>query len=421
MPGAASVFVRGSNWVDIPAFFRPKIDCAAACPATPAAARKTLQFGLPIERGSRLCHGPFRLDGPIVVNGVLTIPLPARSDNSSDPSTAGRTPRREFIAGAENALAAAVVHRLLAARTTEFAPLVLYGPHGSGKSHLARGLAAEFANSLGVASALCLAGSEFAQCYLQAIDEQRLEAWRAQIHSADLLVLEDLGQLSSHRGAQRELALALDALADRSALVVVTARHLPSYSQSFLPALRSRLSAGLTIPLTLPGPAARRVILEQLAAERGLTLSKRTLHRVADSLHANVPGLVAAVLKLELATRASSQPEGRPLLDEQLAELNDRRLPELREIAALVAKYYGLRVADLKSPQRRRQLVSVRGVAMYLARQLTGRSLQEIGRFFGRRDHTTVLNAFRRTEQLARGDRATRQALVEIKRLLVAS
>ncbi len=138
-------------------------------------------------------------------------------------------------------------------------------------------------------------------------------------------------------------------------------------------------------------------------------------------MHTSVPNLLAAVLKLELAAQVSAEPATGRQLDAQLAELDAPRLPELREIALLVARYYGLRVSDLKSPLRRRQLVSARGVAMYLARQLTGCSLQEIGRFFGRRDHTTVLNAFRRTEKLARGDRATRQAIAELKRLLVAS
>ncbi len=355
-----------------------------------------------------------------MANGVLTIPLAARIDNSGGDSPAGPI-RREFIAGPENALAATVFQNCLQQPAIALAPLVLYGPNGSGKSHLARGLAAAWAHRHGEASTLCLAASEFAQAYSQAIDEQQLEAWRERVQSVDLLVVDDLAQLSSQRNAQRELVLALDALADREALVVVTARTLPSYSPALVAPLRSRLSAGLAIPLALPGPAARRAILEQLTAERGLSIGKRSLHRLADALHTSVPNLLAAVLKLALASQVSAEPAAREQLDPQLAELDVPRSPELREIAALVARYYGLRVADLKSPRRRRQLVSARGVAVYLARQLTGCSLQDIGRFFGGRDHTTVLNAFRRTEKLARGDRATRQAIVELKRMLVAS
>jgi chromosomal replication initiator protein len=97
------------------------------------------------------------------------------------------------------------------------------------------------------------------------------------------------------------------------------------------------------------------------------------------------------------------------------------KLPSLRDIACLTAKYFGLKLSDLKSPLRRQPLVTARGVAMYLARQLTDKSLEQIGAFFGGRDHTTVINGCRRTEEMLNRDRSTRQAIAELKKLLVGS
>ena len=211
----------------------------------------------------------------------------------------------------------------------------------------------------------------------------------------------------------------LDALADRQAPVVVTVRSLPTHSTTLSPALRSRLSAGLAVPLALPGPEARRAILEQLTATRGLRLSRRTVRGLADVLAGDVPTLVSALLELDLVVRVEGQSIDRRRVRQYLGQR--AHVPSLREIASLTAKYFGLTLSDLKSPERRQPLVAARGVAMHLVRQLTGKSYAEIGRYFGRRDHTTVLHGCRRTESLLARDRTTRLAVAELRRLLNAS
>jgi chromosomal replication initiator protein len=202
---------------------------------------------------------------------------------------------------------------------------------------------------------------------------------------------------------------------------VVTARSLPTQTAAFLPALVGRLSAGLTVGVALPAAATRRVLVEQLAAARGLNLSKRAIHGLADALPAGVPTLVAALAELESHARGNYQNLDTRRMRQWAADRDSARRPALRKIAALVAKYFGLTVADLRSPRRRQPLVAGRGVAMYLSRQLTGKSFGEIGAYFGGRDHTTVLHGCRRTEALIARDRATRQAVAELKRLLHAS
>ncbi|HEX3728021.1 MAG TPA: DnaA/Hda family protein, partial [Pirellulales bacterium] len=203
-----------------------------------------------------------------------------------------------FVAGPENRLAAAALRPFLTATIGASNPLVLYGPHGSGKSHLALGLAAWWHENFPTKRVACLSAAEFAQGYAGALEDQRLAPWRRELRDADLLVLEDLGQLAEKRGAQLELARLLDMLADREAAVVMTARTLPAQSPMLAAPLRSRLSAALAVGLSWPEQSARRALLEQVAAGRGV--SKRTVHCLADAFCASVPTLISALLELEL-------------------------------------------------------------------------------------------------------------------------
>jgi chromosomal replication initiator protein len=184
--------------------------------------------------------------------------------------------------------------------------------------------------------------------------------------------------------------------------------------------LRSRLSAGLAVPLALPGRAARRAILERTLADRGLTLAKGALRTLAEGLPLPAAELVAAALELELSAHVAGRPIEPAQVKRFLREREQARTPSLAEIARLTAKCFGLKLADLKSPQRRQPLVAARGVAMHLARQLTDRSLGQIGAYFGGRDHTTVLHGQRRTEKMMKSDPATRHAVSELRKTLVA-
>ncbi len=362
---------------------------------------------------------PSFLDGPAVVNGILTIPLPGRILAGPSTPVGEIYPLAEFVAGPENRLAAVAARPYLDNAPSHWNPLVLYGPHGSGKSHIAHGLAAAWRDRFGGQSVACLPASQFAQDYAAAVSAGKLDRWRREIRAVDLLVLDDIGQLAEKRGAQQELIQVLDSLAERNARVVITALALPSHSRVLASGLRSRLSAGLAVSLSWPGPAARRAILERGA--QGLALPRQVVHSLADGLSASVPTLIAALLELELKATSDLHALDGKRLRRFMAEHNQTPTPSLNDIASRSARYFGLRVADLKSPARRRPLVVARGVAMYLARQLTRKSYEQIGDYFGGRDHTTVIHGCRRIEKLLQRDRGTRQAIAELKRWLTVN
>lgn len=385
-----------------------------------------------------------------MADGIFTIPLTGSAANSNralsgrrhaTSENAGDPAAGSFVAGSENLLAACTLGMLLesgaelpdgaAERAAPFNPLLIYGPHGSGKSHLAHGLAEWWRERFPLAAVEYCTGADFARDYAAALSGGRLEEWRDRLHGVDLLVLENLGELVNKPAVQQELVLLLDALADREARVVFTARSLPSQWQGLSAALRSRLSAALAVPLALPSQATRRAILESLAEGRGLPLSRQVLDKLAAAVPGGVPALVAAIAELELAARTSGVLAGGKLADgkpvdarrmRDLVEHQDSQsAPTVREIARLVARHFGLKLADLKSPQRQRSLVAARCVVMYLARQLTPASLSEIGDYFGGRDHTTVLHGCRRTEKLLTRDVAVRQAVADVRRSLTSA
>jgi chromosomal replication initiator protein len=396
----------------------------------------------------------------ILASGVVSLPLAGRVPAhevcpEADESRGGGL--REFVAGAENRLAVIAVEQVLAraaephqpdsparpaveaedGRLQGFAiaphgglsPLVLHGMPGTGKSHLARGLVAEWRRCWPTRQVLCATAAEFAQQYAEAVERRLVGRWRAVYRAADLLVLEDIGYLAIKAPAQIELLHTFDALADRGAMVAVTARVAPRTLPGLMPGLRSRLGSGLTVHVVPPEVEARRTIVGRLAEARGLKLTDTVVRLLADSLAVTAPELAGALasLELELAPgKQSARPgetlrvSGRPKLDETLVRnwlkgRTERRPPSLQGIAARTARYFALRVADLKSASRRRGVVVARDVAMYLARQLTGKSLKQIGDFFGGRDHTTVLHGCRKTERLMRSDPETLNAVVELR------
>ncbi len=339
---------------------------------------------------------------------------PAVADKSLETATS------EFLAGSENRLIGVAIEALLKRPEPGYNPLVIHGPSGTGKTHLARGLAAERLDERGPKSqsVVYVTGADFARLLGEAIDARETAKLRERFRGASLLILDDLTALATKRVAQQELIHTLDAVIDGGGQVVVTSRTPPDRIATLLPALGSRLSAGLTVSLALPAAPARLALLERFAAMRRIALPATAARSLAEGLSVTVSELSGALTELhwQAAREGSSIDAAR--VRRFLADRQLRLRPSLRTITAMSAKYFGLRMSDLTGPSRRRGIVQARATAMYLARLLTGRSLSELGAYFGRRDHTTVLHSVRLIESRLRADPTTKRAIAEIRKLL---
>ncbi len=209
-----------------------------------------------------------------------------------------------------------------------------------------------------------------------------------------------------------------DAVIDAGGQVVVTSRVAPVKVSGLSPALCSRLANGLAVPLQSPGGAARLALVQRLAELRGMSFPAPAARLLADGVTGTVPELLGALAELQFQSEMDRAPVDAARVRDWLAGRQLRLKPSLSKIARTSAKYFGLRVADLTSPSRQRAIVQARGVAMYLARQLTGKSLEQLGVHFGGRDHTTVLHSCRSIEARVGSDPATRRAVADIRKLL---
>jgi chromosomal replication initiator protein len=320
----------------------------------------------------------------------------------------------QFIAGPENRLACVAADSLLRDEP-DYNPLVLTGPAAAGKTHLALGLAKAYAYRHPADGLTVTTAAEFSQQFARAIHNEGVPLFRSAYRTSKFIVFEDLSSLAGKVAAQEELLHTLDALLDNGVLVIATCREPLARLTSLRPSLRSRLMSGLEVPLALPELAARIAIVEELAASRGTQISKSAARALAESVRGSVPELLGALTALESA-RLNPADAINPIdVECYLVRRQPRTAVSLHHLCTRAARHFGLKAADLKSASRERSVVLARGVAMYLARQTTDKTLIEIGSFFGGRDHSTVLHGCRQIERLVHSDAQTRLAVESLQ------
>jgi len=357
------------------------------------------------------------------MNGVFSIPLAGRPLTASSRASGKRArplALRGFFAGPENPLVEIGVHAALDSHQQHrrFNPLVFYGPPSTGKSHLALGIASQWRSRDPQAHVVCRAAADFVWELAAAQENRGLSQMQREYRSSDLLVIEDLDHIAGKTSAQHELARTIEAVLQRDGQVILTATRLPRAIPGLTTMLRSRCSAGLAVPLTIPSPATRRQILVHLAALRGLDLSSE----VIDLFVLHVAGTVRDMLGALIAIEASS--DSLSLSVDSVQQYLESRAscePDLRTITTKTARHFELKSADLRSPSRRQAITAARSVAVFLARDLTDLSLKRLGQFFGNRDHTTMLHACRRAEQQISSNPEIRDAVESLRQQLIAS
>jgi chromosomal replication initiator protein len=353
----------------------------------------------------------------LVEDGVTSIPLLVKPVGSPDLTRRdpGSALLPEFIIGPENRLVCVAVESILRGTAARYSPIVLHGPSGVGKSHLALGVAAAWTARVRRRPVLYATALDFARELNDAFETQMLEDFRERYRRTSLFIMEDVGHLAGRLTAQRELVATLDVLAEEGADVLVTASAAPGQLRGLIAPVVSRLTGGLTVPLVRPGPQARLEIVRRLAESRSIKLEEPLASALADGLEGTVPELYGALLQLALSAQLDGTGIDAEHVKRCLAGRTGRNAPSLREIAQATARHFSLKVAELRSSSRRRAVVTARGVAMYLARTLTGMSLQQIGRYFGGRDHTTVSYGCSTTKRLVETEPAIREAVQQLQ------
>jgi len=319
----------------------------------------------------------------------------------------------------ENRLAHGALEQLAqAGREGTFDIVYLYGSSGVGKSHLVRQFVRDVQRQNPKLRLANSTASEFAANLSNAHVNQGHAEFEAQHTALDLLVLEDLAGIQGRTAAQKMLVVVLDELKRTGGRVIVTGTSLPGRLKNVIPRLVSRLRGGLCIPIDLLDESSRLSFARHFASSRQIPLAPQTAELLAKRGLATPRELLAAVVNLDLDARRRARPAEATLVE---AHVNSDAAPSDRSLAFIaktVAKFYAVPVSQLRSTARLKRSVLARQVAMLLSRELSGKSSAAIAHFFGRKNHTTVVHACRRTRELVAADPTLAHDLEQLRRVL---
>jgi len=332
-----------------------------------------------------------------------------------------------FIVGRSNTLAHAAAKQVATSRHGEplmFNPLYVHAAVGLGKTHLLQAITWA-GNTAGDRKMLYLTAERFMYGFVSALRSQNTLAFKETIRAIDVLVIDDL-QFLQGRSTQAEFCHTLNTLIDAGRQVVIASDRPPADLESLDDRVRSRLAGGLVVEIGSLGEELRLEILKsRIAAARahhpGFEVPQPVLAFIAKSVTHNGRDLEGAVNRLLAHSKLTGQSVTIEMAEREMRDLIRPAEPKrvrIEDIQRIVARQYNVSRADLLSSRRTANVVRPRQVAMYLAKVLTLRSLPEIGRRFGGRDHTTVLHAVRKIENLAGNDSAFAEEIESLKRQL---
>lgn len=331
-----------------------------------------------------------------------------------------------FVVGKPNALAAAAARRVAEGQVA-FNPLCFYGGVGLGKTHLLHAIAWDLRERRPALNVVYLSAEQFMFRFVKALRERRMMDFKELFRSVDVLLIDDVHFIAGKDSTQEEFLHTFNALVDQGRQVIVAINRPPSEIAKLEERIASRLQCGLMVDLRPADHDLRlrmlRARLEARAADYpGVEVEDAVLEMLAHRVTSNLRVLEGALTRLLAFASLTGRPMTPDLAQDCLADLlraSDRRL-DMDVIQARVAEHYGLTLTELLGPKRVRAVARPRQVAMYLAKTLTERSLPEIGRSFGGRDHTTVMHGVRRIEALRGTDERIARDVDALRRTLRA-
>jgi chromosomal replication initiator protein len=312
-----------------------------------------------------------------------------------------------FVVGKPNEFAYACARRVAELPNSPgFNPLFLYGDVGLGKTHLMHAIGLELKKRGGSIQVAYMSAEKFMYRFITAIRSSSTMEFKEQLRSVDVLMIDDLQFLMGKDNTQEEFFHTFNALIDAGRQIVVSADKSPSDLAGIEGRLRTRLGCGMVADLHATTFELRISILESKAARAGVAVPSTVLEFLAHKVDTNVRELEGCLNRLVAHASLFNLPitlESTQTVLHDILRAHDRRVT-IEEIQKRVAEHWGLRVTDMTSSRRARTVARPRQVAMYLSKHFTDRSLPEIGRMFGNRDHTTVMHAVTRVTELMAAD-----------------
>jgi len=376
--------------------------------------------GLAVQRLS------FQVEGGSKSAPTTVKPAPRKPTNTlADAQPDQRFTFDSFVVGKPNELAHAAAKRVAEGGSVTFNPLFLYGGVGLGKTHLMHAIAHELGERRPDLNVLYVSADQFIYRFISALRDRKMMDFKQHFRSVDVLMVDDIQFLEGKESTQEEFFHTFNALVDQGKQIIISADRAPGEIRDLSERIKSRLQCGLVVDLhptdyelrlgilyakqemfvnIYPGVEIASGVLEFLAHR--ISSNVRVLEGALNRLYA-LASLVGRVVNIEMAQDCLSD----------ILRASDRKLT-IEEIQRKVSEHYDIRLSDMLGPKRTRSLARPRQVAMWLCKQLTSRSLPEIGRKFGKRDHTTIMHGVRKIDELRQSDSQIADDLELLRRTL---
>ena len=325
-----------------------------------------------------------------------------------------------FVVGKPNELAFAASQRVAESEDVTFNPLFLYGGVGLGKTHLMHAIGWKIKEKSPDRKVIYLSAEKFMYQFVRALRYKDTSAFKEQFRSIDILMIDDVQFISGKDNTQEEFFHTFNALIEQNRQIVISADKSPSDLDGVQERLKSRLGCGLVADIHPTTYELRLGILIEKAQKRGVEIPSKVLEFLSHRIVSNVREMEGALNRLvahATLVGTSITVETAQVVLQDLLKSNNRKIT-IEEIQKKVAEHFNIRLTDMHSPRRSRSVARPRQIAMYLAKSITSRSLPEIGRKFGGRDHTTVMHAVKKIEELKQEDNNFNEDIELLKRLI---
>lgn len=341
---------------------------------------------------------------------VVADPEPAAAGAASDfpaPALEQRYVFDNFVVGASNEVAYNAARAVADGGRIGFNPLFLHGATGLGKTHLMHAIGHDFRRANPDARIVYMSAEKFMYEFVAAMRAKDTHSFKARLRSADLLMIDDVQFIAGKESTQDEFFHTMNEIIAGGKRLVITADRSPQDLEGIEARVRSRLSWGLVADVNLADFELRlNIIAKKLEAMPQAEVPREVVHFLARRIASNVRELEGALHRVVAYASLANRPIDIAFVEETLSDIlraNQRRVT-IAEIQRKVSEHYCIRQSEMVSARRARDVARPRQIAMYLAKQMTPRSLPEIGRHFGGRDHTTVIHAIRQVDKLRKAD-----------------
>ncbi|HFJ5446843.1 TPA: chromosomal replication initiator protein DnaA [Enterococcus faecium] len=327
-----------------------------------------------------------------------------------------------FVIGKGNQMAHAAALVVAEDPGSIYNPLFFYGGVGLGKTHLMHAIGHQMLQSQPNAKVKYVSSETFANDFINSIQNKTSEEFRQEYRNVDLLLVDDIQFFAEKEATQEEFFHTFNALYNEGKQIVLTSDRLPNEIPKLQERLVSRFAWGLSVDITPPDLETRTAILRKKAAAERLEIPDDTLSYIAGQIDSNIRELEGALVRVQAFAAMNSEDISTSLAADALKTLKSGKgHPQLSilQIQEEVAKYYHIQLKDLKGKKRVKSIVVPRQIAMYLARELTDNSLPKIGAEFGGKDHTTVIHAHEKIQQLMDSSVSMQNEVSEIKNFLL--